>query len=164
MPPPRPDAGAERGAATRRDDDAYDSMRRDTGHEDGRLEDMADAQAVCDRIGIFVKGRLRACGTVDELATGIDDRWVFSVGVADVEAPDVVLRAIPGVRSVQRSEGRWLVQAERDLRSEIHEAVLRAGGRFTHLSREGADLDAIYHRYFHQDAPDTTADTTEVTR
>jgi ABC-2 type transport system ATP-binding protein len=117
---------------------------------------LHQVQQVCDRIGIFVQGRLRACGTVDELATGIDDRWVFSVGVADIDAADNVLRAIPGVRSVQRSEGRWLVQAERDVRSEIHDAVLRAAGRFTHLSREGADLDAIYHRYFQPDAPGAT--------
>ena len=109
-------------------------------------------QQVCDRIGIFVRGRLRACGTVDELATGIDDRWVFSVGVTGLDGVEPALRAIPGVRSLQRSEGRWLLQADRDLRTEIHEAVVRAGGRFTHLSREGADLDAIYHRYFQHDA------------
>ena len=112
---------------------------------------LHQVQQVCDRIGIFVAGRLRACGTVDELATGIDDRWSFSVGVSDLDEPDVALRSIPGVRSVERAERRWLVHADRDLRPEIHDAVLHAGGRFTHLSREGADLDAIYHRYFGRD-------------
>jgi ABC-2 type transport system ATP-binding protein len=122
---------------------------------------LHQVQQVCDRIGIFVKGRLRACGTVDELATGIDDRWAFSVGVDELDEPDVMLRSIPGVHAVERSERRWLVHAERDLRPEIHDAVLRAGGRFTHLSREGADLDAIYHRYFGTDGSTGTHDADE---
>jgi ABC-2 type transport system ATP-binding protein len=122
---------------------------------------LYQVQQVCDRIGIFVRGRLRACGTVDELATDIDDRWVFSVGVTGLDSVEEVLRAIPGVGTMNRAEGRWLVQADRDLRSDIHEAVVRAGGRFTHVSREGADLDAIYHRYFQQDAEgDPTGTTT----
>lgn len=124
---------------------------------------LHQVQQVCDRIGIFVRGRLRACGTIDELATDIDDRWVFSVGVTGLDDVGAVLRAIPGVRTMNRAEGRWLVQADRDLRTDIHEAVVRAGGRFTHLSREGADLDAIYHRYFQDAGGDPTGTTsTEV--
>ena len=37
---------------------------------------------------------------------------------------------------------------EADIRADIHDAVTAHGGRFTHLSRDAADLDAIYHRYF----------------
>jgi hypothetical protein len=40
------------------------------------------------------------------------------------------------------------VTAERDVREELVAALTAAGGRLTHLSRIGADLDAIYHRYF----------------
>lgn len=112
---------------------------------------LHQVQQVCDRIGIFVRGRLRACGTVDELATTVDDRWAFGVGVAGIERADVVLRGVPGVRSVERADGRWSLHADRDVRTDIHDAVVRAGGRLHHLSREGADLDAIYHRYFHDD-------------
>ena len=53
-----------------------------------------------------------------------------------------------GVKRVERSEGRWVVHADRDVRVPLHDAVKAAGGRFTHLSRDRADLDAIYHRYF----------------
>jgi ABC-2 type transport system ATP-binding protein len=103
---------------------------------------------VCDRIGIFVAGKLRACGTVDELAATLDDRWAFSVGLADVDDARALLTSLKGVKRVDRSEGRWTITADRDVRVPLHDAVSAAGGRFTHLSRDRADLDAIYHRYF----------------
>ena len=112
---------------------------------------LHQVQQVCDRIGIFVSGRLRACGTIDELASDIDDRWVFRVGIGDVDDPAAVLLGIDGVRSVERNEGLWLVRSDVDLRPVLHEHVTTAGGRLTHLGRQSADLDAIYHRYFGRD-------------
>lgn len=109
---------------------------------------LHQVQQVCDRIGIFVAGKLRACGTVDELAATLDDRWSFSVGMAGVDDARSLLRSVPGVRTVERAEGRWSVGADRDVRADLHAAVVDAGGRFTHLTRDQADLDAIYHRYF----------------
>jgi ABC-2 type transport system ATP-binding protein len=95
-----------------------------------------------------VGGRLRACGTVDELADELDDRWVFDIGLVDVERPRELLEQLPGVSGCTRSEGRWLVHADTDVRAELHRAVVAAGGRLSHLARREADLDAIYHRYF----------------
>jgi ABC-2 type transport system ATP-binding protein len=109
---------------------------------------LHQVQQVCDRIGIFVAGRLRACGTVDELASTLDDRWSFTVGLSGVADPVTLLRTVEGVRDVTRSEGRWSVSADRDIRTDLHAAVVDAGGRFEHLARDRADLDAIYHRYF----------------
>jgi len=109
---------------------------------------LHQVQQVCDRIGIFVRGRLAASGTIDELASSLEDRWVFSIGVADVDDPATLLGAVDGVRESSRSEGRWTVLASRDVRDELQRVVFGAGGRLTHLSRDGADLDAIYHRYF----------------
>ena len=111
---------------------------------------LHQVQQVCDRIGIFVDGKLRACGTVDELAATLDDRWAFSVGLADVDDARALLTSVKGVKRVERSEGRWTLHADRDLRVPLHDAVSAAGGRFTHLTRDRADLDAIYHRYFGQ--------------
>jgi ABC-2 type transport system ATP-binding protein len=119
---------------------------------------LHQVQQVCDRIGIFVDGRLRACGTIDELASGIDDRWMFGVGVTDIEHAEAVIRSVPGVVEMSRHEGRWAVRADHDIRAELQVAVNRSGGRFTHLSRDVADLDAIYHRYFQGVGRDGHAD------
>jgi ABC-2 type transport system ATP-binding protein len=108
---------------------------------------LHQVQQVCDRIGIFVRGRLVTIGTVDELAARLADRFAFSIGVSGLDDTRRVLE-VEDVTSIRRDEGRWTVTAERDVRDDLVDAVIGAGGRLTHLSRVGADLDAIYHRYF----------------
>jgi ABC-2 type transport system ATP-binding protein len=108
---------------------------------------LHQVEQVCDRIGIFVKGRLVTVGTVDELAADLDDRVQITIGITGIDNPRAVLE-VPGVTSITRDEGRWAVTAERDVRDELVSAILAAGGGLTHLSRDDADLDAIYHRYF----------------
>lgn len=109
---------------------------------------LHQVEQVCDRIGIFVGGRLVASGTIDELAAGLADRWMFAVATTGLADPRAALGTVEGVRDVRRGDGRWEVLAERDVRPALQRAVLDAGGELTHLSREGADLDAIYHHYF----------------
>ncbi len=112
---------------------------------------LHQVEQVCDRIGVFVEGKLVASGTIDQLADGLADRWVFSVGVSGLDDAAARLGAIRGVREVSRSEGHWLIVATRDVRDAIQDLVVREGARLSHLSREGADLDAIYQRYFRGD-------------
>ena len=109
---------------------------------------LHQVEQVCDRIGIFVKGRLVALGTVEELATDLD-QWVFAVGVGGIADPSTVLSGVAGVVDVRQAEGRLVLVANRDVRSDVHRVVTDRGGFLTHLAREGADLDAIYHRHFH---------------
>ena len=109
---------------------------------------LHQVEQVCDRIGVFVGGRLVACGTIDELAGDLDDRWIFAIGTTGLADAHATLRGVPDVSAVSRRDGRWQVTATRDVRDEMVSAVLAAGGNLTHLTREGADLDAIYHRWF----------------
>src|SRR5690606_35550309 len=88
--------------------------------------------------------------TVEELAASLPDRWTFDVDISGVDDPEHLLDHVPGVEACVRSEGRWRVHADHDVRTEVHDAVVDAGGRLRHLSRVGADLDAIYHEYFTQ--------------
>jgi ABC-2 type transport system ATP-binding protein len=112
---------------------------------------LHQVEQVCDRIGVFVGGRLMASGTIDELAGELDDRWVFAVGTTGLADAERLLRAVPGVSSVARREGRWQLTATHDVRDDVQRRVLDAGGTLTHLTRDGADLDAIYHRWFRAD-------------
>jgi ABC-2 type transport system ATP-binding protein len=109
---------------------------------------LHQVEQVCDRIGIFVRGRLVASGTIDDLAADVDDRWNFTIGATGLQHMETTLRSVAGVRQVDRHEGRWTVTADHDVRAALQWAVFDGGGSLTHLSREGADLDAIYHRYF----------------
>ena len=112
---------------------------------------LHQVEQVCDRIGVFVAGRLVASGTIDELAGELTDRWVFSVGTAGLPDAERLLAAVPGVASLTRREGRWQITASHDVRGDLQRCVFDAGGTLTHLAREGADLDAIYHRWFRTD-------------
>jgi ABC-2 type transport system ATP-binding protein len=112
---------------------------------------LHQVEQVCDRIGVFVAGQLVASGTIDELAGDLTDRWVFTVGTTSLPDAERLLAAVPGVASVTRREGRWQLTASHDVRDDIQRRVYEAGGSLTHLAREGADLDAIYHRWFRTD-------------
>jgi ABC-2 type transport system ATP-binding protein len=118
---------------------------------------LHQVEQVCDRIGVFVRGKLVASGTIDELAGELDERWVFTVGASGVPDAERLFAAVPGVNSVSRREGRWQLTATHDVREELQRRVFDAGGSLTHLAREGADLDAIYHRWFRTDDVDAAA-------
>jgi ABC-2 type transport system ATP-binding protein len=119
---------------------------------------LHQVEQVCDRIGVFVGGRLVASGTIDELAAGLAERWVFSVGVTGLDDAPGALHGIRGVRQVHRQDGRWSLIADRDVRPDVQQLVFDQGAQLAHLSREGADLDAIYHRYFRGHADDGDGD------
>ena len=113
---------------------------------------LHQVQTVCDRIGIFVQGRLAAVGSIDDLAAQFDDRVLIEVMASGdgAEEPSVVVERIEAVGSVTLDEptGRLLVTASSDVRAEIADALHDAGFTLTHLRRASAELDAIYRHYF----------------
>jgi ABC-2 type transport system ATP-binding protein len=113
---------------------------------------LHQVEQVCDRIGIFVGGRLVGIGTVADLAGTLGGEWVFEVGVdpgpSSAHIADVI-KNVSGVRDVDSDgPGRWLVMARTDIHPQLLAAVVGSGCTIDHFVRRGADLDAIYHRYF----------------
>ncbi len=65
-------------------------------------------ERLCDRVGIIDRGRMVACGTVDELrAGGQERRWIDVPG-----APDDWEAGVPGVRLVQADGTRRLFELD----------------------------------------------------
>ena len=113
---------------------------------------LHQVEEVCDRIGVFVTGKLVGLGTVSQLASELDDGWVFELEV-DPGPPAArlgeVFHAVPGVGHVDvDGRGRWTIDASHDVHAELFAAVASAGCTVNHFVRRGADLDAIYHHYF----------------
>ena len=113
---------------------------------------LHQVEEVCDRIGVFVSGKLAGLGTISELASQLEDGWVFELEV-DPGPPGLPLRevfhAVPGVGHVDvDGRGRWTIDATHDVHAELFAAVASAGCSVNHFVRRGADLDAIYHHYF----------------
>jgi len=110
---------------------------------------LARVQGICDRVALFEKGNIALIGTVAELGQQVLG-GAFQVEVeAEGEGLAERLATVPGVNSVKMM-GTHRVQlvADRDVRPEAAEAVVRAGGRLLSLAVEEPSLEAIYTRYF----------------
>jgi len=114
---------------------------------------LHQVQAVCDRVGLFYRGKMVLEGTVEELARRV-------LGIAyriylDVEQPtNAVTEAFKDIRGVvgvkQLGATSYHVEATSDLRAEAAAAVVKSGGRLLKLDVEAQSLDDIYARYFEE--------------
>ena len=113
---------------------------------------LHQVEQVCDRIGIFVSGQLVGIGTVAQLASQLQDRWIFELGVDPSPGSANLAKLVGSISGVHNVEvdgpGRWIVSASRDVHTDLLATVSSAGCTIDHFVRRGADLDAIYHRYF----------------
>ena len=132
------------------------ALIRELAVKDGRTilissHQLHQIQKICDRVGIFVAGKLIACGKIDELAHQLEQEsgYVFEVGAQPGgEALLQALRAVEGVKEARLEEEFAVVRANRDVRKDAVGALLKDGFAPTHLRQAGGDLDEIYSRYF----------------
>jgi ABC-2 type transport system ATP-binding protein len=115
---------------------------------------LQQVQQICDRVCIFVKGRVVAEGRIEELGarslavkqlttelqvTDTDDKFIDS------------LKRITGVIDVERSGGNMsLVLSDRDIRGEINQLAIRMDKSLLHLRLRGFGLEEIYFKYFRE--------------
>jgi len=114
---------------------------------------LHQVQAVCDRVGLFYRGRMMLVGTVDELARQVLGK-AFRIYL---ETPEVTqealesLRRVPGAVNVRElSNTKIEIEAASDIRHEVASAFIAAGGRLHGLSMEAQSLDDIYAHYFQE--------------
>ena len=112
---------------------------------------LEQVQSICDRVGIFFRGKLLAKGPVTELAArqGIAE-GEREVATTQWDAAGEALWTVPGVKRIEREAGFWVVVAEGDVRAQIAQAFSARGIPLVHLRRREQSLDAIYSRYFQQ--------------
>ena len=119
---------------------------------------LHQVQQVCDRVGIFVGGKLVASGRMDTLADELGAGRV-QIEVAAHAPLETVRQAATKVRGVlsvaadEREDDLFVVTAERDVRADVARALVEAGHPPTHLRRRGDELDEIYRRYFAANEP-----------
>jgi ABC-2 type transport system ATP-binding protein len=106
-------------------------------------------QSVCDRVAVFIQGRIVLTGSVAELGRQVLGGGTF-VGIeAEGQGLADRLATVPGVRAVETtSTNCFRLLAEGDVRPEAAAAVVAAGGRLLRLSVEEPSLEMIYTRYF----------------
>lgn len=113
---------------------------------------LHQVQAICDRVGIFVKGKLVAVGSISDLAKEIGSEQVIELKTRDMSVfPTEEIKAIPGVSSVEIHEDMAIIKGEeQDLAPKIVKALVAKDIDIYHLRARSSDLDDIYSRYFHE--------------
>ncbi|WP_038057718.1 ABC transporter ATP-binding protein [Thermus amyloliquefaciens] len=107
---------------------------------------LHQVQEVCDRVGLFHKGRLALVGTVEELAQrvlggGYEIQMEASPGLEEA------FRRLEGVVRVVAEGGRYRVLATRDLRPQLARMATEQGELLS-LSLHHPSLDEVYAHYF----------------
>jgi len=124
---------------------------------------LHQVQQVCDRVGIFVSGRLLATGNIKTLASELfsHDPYTVEIGLGNTNkrsddaaiqaGPDAVvssIRKVNGVNSVSESNGMLHIECSHDITSDIAAAVISTGAQLMSLNMKQYGLDDIYYRYF----------------
>lgn len=112
---------------------------------------LSQVQAVCDRVGLFKRGKMVLEGTVKELASQVlGEAYIFNL---EVQGGDLSSRLgdIEGVVAVTRQgEERYTVEATADVRRSISRVITEGDGILLSLQSQEPSLDDIYTRYFQE--------------
>lgn len=113
---------------------------------------LHQVQAICDRVGLFSMGRMVLQGTVPELARKVLG-GAYRIQVQANGSIAKVKKALQDLRDVNKinvTDGVIEIEAQKDIRADVADAVVKAGGRLQSLNAESQSLDDIYTRYFEE--------------
>ncbi len=111
-------------------------------------------QQICDRVGIFVEGRLLVEGNIDTISSRLfgKEPYVITVTVReDLSARPALeqrLRSIEGVQGVKVAGHTVELSCRMEITPEVVRLVVQEGLGVTAVQRKAYGLDEIYQRYF----------------
>ncbi len=115
---------------------------------------LHQVQRVCDRVGIFVGGRLLAEGNLRDLATSLFSGSAFTVEVGingkSITAGELsnILKNVDGIEKINPKDHFVEISCAHNVTSEIAKALINGGIPLTYLNLKEYALDDIYYRYF----------------
>ena len=142
--------------------------------------DLHHVQQVCDRVGLFVQGKLLAEGDIPSLSKKLftKNSFVIQVGLVQEsnERQDVsndkysaewlrkLLNKIDGIDTVELTNGIFQVGCARDATAEIAKAIIESGEGLNYLNKKEYGLNDIYSRYFEGGDVETLTSNSETMR
>lgn len=136
------------------------ALIRELADNDGRTilissHQLYQVQKVCDRVGIFVEGKLAACGTLNELGAALesDDKHIITLEVKDFsESLRKDIQNIEFVTLVEFNDNKAEIHSSKDITEILSKVLEQHQAVILELKRQGGDLDEIYRRYFEKEA------------
>jgi ABC-2 type transport system ATP-binding protein len=107
---------------------------------------LHQVQEICDRVGLFHRGRLALLGRVEELAARVLGGG-YEILVEASPGLKEAFQAVEGVGRVEAEGGRYRVLATRDVRAELARIAV-AQGELLALALRRPSLDEVYAHYF----------------
>ena len=112
---------------------------------------LQEVQRICHRVGIMSHGKLVLQGTVDDLMSQRESgAYLLELEVSGGEGLGDVLRSMPGVQRCEVRGSRLVVEANKDVRSQVVTAVAEHGANLLELRSHNNTLEDIYLRYFQE--------------
>lgn len=124
---------------------------------------LQQVQRVCDRVGIFVKGKLLVEGSIDNLAKellnrdGHSTRIQLQAGTVLSEELKNKLAALDGVNTWAMEADTIQVQTEREQTAALVRFLVGQGLDIVGVQQRRYALDEIYEKYFEQPETDIPA-------
>ena len=116
---------------------------------------LYQVQQVCDRVGLFVSGKLLAEGNINSLSQQLfgNNAYTVELGISGTTSnskgtPEDIIKNIDGVISVNSEKGKYLIECSRDVTPEISKEIINSGLNITSLNKKEYGLDDIYYHYF----------------
>lgn len=125
---------------------------------------LHQVQKICDRVGLFVGGKLIALGDIKTLSQQLfsHEPFIIEAGVnsslkgvsTDRSFQDLAedlaaqIRSIQGVVSIGRENDLFRITTSDDITGDIAKVIVGSGLQLKSLSRKEYGLDDIYNRYF----------------
>lgn len=113
---------------------------------------LHQVQQVCDRVGIFVGGKLLAEGNIDTLAGDLFSSEPFVVEITVKNAVPEILKtdllAIDAVNNVLVKDQLLQISGNSDVTPDLVRFLVQQGMDITGVQQRTYGLDEIYERYF----------------
>jgi ABC-2 type transport system ATP-binding protein len=125
---------------------------------------LYQVQQVCDRVGLFVEGKLIAEGDISTLSRKLfsNEPFIIEAGISfpghnlsdssviTSEAGRVkeILQKIDGVITVSMENNDMSIDCSRDVTGDIAKAIIESGFGLSYLTKKEFGLNDIYNRYF----------------
>ncbi|HRE52714.1 MAG TPA: ABC transporter ATP-binding protein [Flavitalea sp.] len=115
---------------------------------------LHQVQQVCDRVGIFVGGRLLVEGDMETLSRNLfgEESYVLQISFREPAPPSgehiEALKALDVVKQITIDKNLVEVSCSEDITPDVVRLFVQKGLNITGVRKKEFGLDEIYHRYF----------------